>query len=121
MGRWTTRKSNILFRFSSKYRTSAFVTYLAYLKRLSFGEGRICKGAWQRTKGSTNRLAYGRRQLFEGEDFCQCSEAFVPLGLHDRLNCSGSLGNAAEIAQEGEKSTVQNHIVGSGGQDIQSY
>ena len=76
------RKSNILFHFSSKYWTSEFITYLAYLKQLSFGEGQICMGAWQCTKVSTNRLAYGSSQLFEGKDFCQSSEAFVPLDLH---------------------------------------
>lgn len=126
MGRWTMRKSNILFHFSSKYWTWEFITYLAYLKRLSFGEGRICKGAWQRTKGSTNRLAYGRSQLFEGEDFRRSSEAFVPLGWHDRLNCSGSFGNAAEITgrpyrERRKKNTVQSNVVGSGGWDLQNY
>lgn len=39
-------------------------------------------GAWQCTKVSTNRLAYGTSQLFEGKDFCQPSEAFVPLDLY---------------------------------------
>lgn len=82
MGRWMMRKSNILFHFSSKYWTSEFITYVAYLKQLSFGEGQICMGAWLCTKGSTNRLAYSSSQLFEGNGFCQSSEAFVPFGLH---------------------------------------
>lgn len=100
MGRWTMRKSNILFHFSSKYYALEFITYLARLGHLSFKEGQICMGAWQLTKVSTNRLANGSSQLFEGKDFCQSSDAFVPLDLHGyTVSYLGSLGSAAGIGR----------------------
>lgn len=82
MERWMMRKSNILFRFSSKYWTSKFIPYLAHLSQAVLQRRTNLYGTWQHTKGSTNRLANGSSQLFEGKDFCQSSDTFVPLDLH---------------------------------------
>lgn len=122
------RKSNILFHFSSKYGTSELITCLAYLKQLSFGEGRICMGAWQCTKVSTNRLVYGGSQRFEGKDFCQSSEAFVPLVCKSAWEAKLLLGfwqcrwnyQVPISSETRQRSTAQNNAVGSGGHDLQN-
>jgi len=87
------RKSNILFHFNSKYWTSQFIVYLAYLKQLSFGEGQICMGAWQCVKVSTNRLMLmAVVSSLKEKIFVSPLKPLFPLVYMsgDRLNCLGS-------------------------------